>query len=349
MHGRIISLFNESFVMAKSCQLYTYNADDFSCDKNSEEHFIDCFQIDQLDTNNVYWLNFHSLKKKEAIESFCDKQQIDKLVFDDIYTKRRRPKVEEYEDYIFFSIRAAMPSDSADLLLRQEQISFILGKNYLVSLQEKRSDHFTEVRERIETKKGKIREKGPDFLLFRMLDAITDNYYKVVEDIADGNRRLEMQLVRNPESQTLKLIEIQKRKLLELRKIALPLRDIALQLEKVESNFLSPHNRHYFTDLKENCVGVLDEIESSTSVLEGMGNLYYAVQGQRMNEIMKVLTIVSTIFIPLTFIAGIYGMNFSNMPELQVKNAYFYTLGGMVIIAVLLFIYFLRKGWLKRE
>ena len=250
---------------------------------------------------------------------------------------------------MFFSVRSALPDENNTFILQQEQISFLLGKHYLISFQEKSSDHFTDVRDRIEKKRGKIRLKGPDFLLFRMLDAIVDNYFEVLEDITDSIQKLELKLLRTASSETLQLIEFQKRKLIELRKIVLPLKDVTFQLDKLESPFISKDNAHYFADLKENCMSVLEEIDANKQILEGMANLYYAVQGQRMNEIMKVLTVVSAIFIPLTFIVGVYGMNFENMPELKYKYGYYTVVAAMFAIAITLVLVFVKRGWLKKK
>ena len=228
-------------------------------------------------------------------------------------------------------------------------LSFALcWKLYLISFQNKSSDHFVDVRNRIEKKRGKIRLKGPDFLLFRMLEAIIDNYFEVLEHITETIEELEVKMHENTNANTLKLIELQKRKLIELRKIVIPLKDVTSQLEKTNSDLLENENHYYFTDLKENCLSVLEEIDVNKQILDGMANLYYAVQGQKMNEIMKILTIVSSVFIPLTFIVGVYGMNFENMPELKYKYGYYTVVGVMFAIAILLIFYFKRNGWLKK-
>ena len=273
---------------------------------------------------------------------------IDKLSIEDIFKEKHRPKLEEYPNYLFFSIRSALPDEKNIFILEQEQISFILGEHYLISFQAKKSDHFTDVRMRIEKKRGKIRVKGPDFLLFRMLEAIIDNYFEVLEHITDTIEDLELRMLNNTTSDTLKMIELQKRKLNELRKIVIPLKEATSQLEKSHSPLIDAANHYYFTDLRENCLSVLEEIDSNKQILDGMNNLYYAIQGQRMNEIMKLLTIISAIFIPLTFIAGIYGMNFKNIPELETQNGYFITIGVMLLVAILSIFYFKKRGWLKR-
>jgi magnesium transporter len=331
------------------CQLYKYDHEFFMVTTNTPEYFAKEFLQNAIDEDYVSWLNFHSLSERANIEKLCQNLDIDILSVEDIYTEKRRPKLEEYPNYMFFSVRSALPSENNTFMLQQEQISFILGKNYLISFQEKSSDHFPDVRDRISKKRGKIRFKGPDFLLFRMLEAITDNYFEVLEDITESIEKLEIRLIRNANHENLKLIEFQKRKLVELRKIVLPLKEVTFQLDKIKSPFIDPENHHYFTDLKENCMAVLEEIDANKQILEGMANLYYAVQGQRMNEIMKVLTVVSSIFIPLTFIVGVYGMNFKYMPELEYPYGYFTVVGAMFVIAITLLIIFIKRGWLTKK
>lgn len=331
------------------CQLYKYDHEFFMVTTNTPEYFAKEFLQNAIDEDYVSWLNFHSLSERANIEKLCQNLDIDILSVEDIYTEKRRPKLEEYPNYMFFSVRSALPSENNTFMLQQEQISFILGKNYLISFQEKSSDHFPDVRDRISKKRGKIRFKGPDFLLFRMLEAITDNYFEVLEDITESIEKLEIRLIRNANHENLKLIEFQKRKLVELRKIVLPLKEVTFQLDKIKSPFIDPENHHYFTDLKENCMAVLEEIDANKQILEGMANLYYAVQGQRMNEIMKVLTVVSSIFIPLTFIVGVYGMNFKYMPELEYPYGYYTVVGAMFVIAITLLIIFIKRGWLTKK
>jgi magnesium transporter len=331
------------------CQLYTYNDTDFDYETGNEAHFTATFRPNESTEEKVQWLNFHSLSEKDAIQHLFHENGFDQLIFEDIYDPLRRPKLEEYEDYLFFSIRSVVPPKVPGALLEEEQLSFVLGKGYLISFQEKHADHFSAVRDRLENKKGRIRSKGSDFLLYRLLDALMDNYYDVVDYLNERSRELEPLIIKNTDSGLLSTVERRKRRLQELRKIVIPLKDIATQLEKAESSIISPENKHYFNDLKESCLGVMDEADGTLGLLDSLTNLYYAAQGQRMNEIMKVLTVVSAIFIPLTFLAGIYGMNFVNIPELQSQNGYFILLGVMLFIGVLLLIYFFRKGWLGKD
>lgn len=327
------------------CQLYKYNSDIFEIIRETPAYFSKEFVQASINSDFVSWLNFHSLEDKPSIQLLCEHLKVDLLTMEDIYEAKRRPKLEEYPEYLFFSVRSALPSEHHINKLKLDQISFVLGKNFLISFQNRSSDHFPDVRDRIEKKRGKIRFKGPDFLLFRMLEAIIDNFFEVLETISESIQQLENKLIRMNDSGILRAIEEEKRKLVELRNTVLPLKDVTSRLEKLDSVYLSVDNRHYFADLKENCLAVLEEVDAQKQILEGMSNLYYAVQGQRMNEIMKMLTVVSSIFIPLTFIAGIYGMNFENMPELKWEYGYGLVIIAMIAVALGMMYYFVRKGW----
>lgn len=329
-------------------QLYQYNVNDFVIDTNSPDFFAENLKnlitINQKDT---LWLNFHSLTCKESIESLFTSLNIDKLTIENIYKTEKRPKIEEYPDYLFFTVRSALSKEMNSFFLNKDQISFILGKNFLISFQSKKAQHFEDVRDRIEKKRGKIRLKGPDFLLFRLLESITDNYFEVLDDIVNSIEKIEHRLIYKPDNEILKEIEIQKRKLIELRKIVFPLKEIASHLERVMNPLIDKSNHYYFSEIKDNCITVLEEIDDNKQILDGFSNLYFAVQGQRMNQVMKLLTVVSAIFIPLTFIVGVYGMNFEKMPELSMKYGYYICWGIMVVITGILLFAFYKRGWFK--
>lgn len=335
--------------MSEAVQLYKYNLDAYSLEKNSEDYFAEHFNPFE-DMNSTYWLNFHSIKNKEAIHKLCDKLCVDKILQEDLFAQSKRTRLEEYSEYVFFSIVSALPKEGVNNYdLKKERISFIIGDNYLISFQEKQSDHFPTVRERIEYKRGKIRFKGPDFLLFRMLEAIIDNYSEVVEEIGGNIEMLDKLVLRNPKSEVLRKVEWEKRKLLDLRKIVFPMKELMGQLDRVENELIIEDNIHYFRELKDTCYSLIEEIEAKKQMLDGVANLYYAIQGQRMNEIMKVLTVTSAIFIPLTFVVGVYGMNFENMPELTWKYGYHLIWGIMIFISAVLIFIFWKRGWLKRN
>ena len=329
-------------------QLYKYNATFYSVKQDSSSYFADEFLESELDNDHVAWLNFHGIEDTESIEQLCHKLGIDKLTIESIHKQVRRPKVEEYSKYMSFHVMSALPKELGNPFLHQDQISFLMGENYLISFQDKPSDHFPDVRDRIEKGRGKIRAKGSDFLMFRMLEAIIDNYFEVLEEISSQIETIDAQLHLTQDKSILASIELEKRKLIELRKIAQPMRDVTNQLENSESPFIQSSNRHYFRSLRSSCMSVLEEIDANKQILEGMANLYYAAQGQRMNEIMRVLTVVSSIFIPLTFIVGIYGMNFEHMPELKYTYGYYSVIAFMFALSIGLVVLFIKRGWIKK-
>lgn len=329
-------------------QLYRYNEHDVVLVKDTEDYFVDHFNP-EIDEKFVHWLNYHSLENQEAIVKLCDFLGIDKLIEDDIFQGTKRPRIEEYPKYLFFSIQSALPPKKDSQVLEKERLSFLLGDNYLISFQQKKSDHFPSVRERIEYMRGKIRYKGPDFLLYRLLEAIVDNYAEVVEDTQEEVEHLDKLVLRNPDSTLLRRIELVKRKLVDLRKIVYPMKDLIMQIDRVENKLIIEDNSHYFQDLRDSCLSLIDEIDSQTQMLDGIANVYFAAQGQRMNEVMKVLTVTSAVFIPLTFIVGVYGMNFDYMPELKSQSGYFIVWGIMLTIAAVLVWIFWKRGWLKRN
>jgi len=329
-------------------QLYKYNPTFYSVKQETAAYFANEFLETELDADHVAWLNFHGIEDAASIEHLCQKLGIDKLSIENIHHQVRRPKIEEYSKYMSFYVMSALPKEVDNPYLHQDQISFLMGENYLISFQDKPSDHFTDVRNRIEKDRGKIRKKGSDFLMFRMLEAIIDNYFEVLEDISVQIESIDAKLHIVQDKSILTSIELEKRKLIELRKIAQPMRDITNQLENSESPFIQSNNLHYFRSLRSSCLSVLEEIDANKQILEGMANLYNAAQGQRMNEIMRVLTVVSAIFIPLTFIVGVYGMNFEHMPELKYTYGYYTVVGIMFALGVGLLAYFRKKGWLKK-
>src|SRR6218665_2714053 len=334
--------------MNEVAQLYSYNGDVVNLLKEDAAYFVDHFRPQQ-DVNYTMWLNIHSLEDKDSIHKICNGLGIDALIQEAIFCGTKRPRLEEYPDYVFFSIESALPTIGEKYELVKERLSFIVGDNYLVSFQNEHSGHFPNVRDRIENKRGKIRFKGPDFLLYRLLEAINDNYIEVVEEIAEATTRLDKLVLKHPTSEVLRKIEWEKRKLIDLRKTVQPMRDVLMQIERVENKLIIEENCQYFLELKDTCSTLLEEIDAQKQMLDGIANLYYAVQGQKMNEIMKVLTVISAIFIPLTFIVGVYGMNFENMPELEWTYGYFYALGFMFLLTVVLVFVFWKRGWLRRN
>lgn len=331
-------------------QIYSYNGNELSKEDFITEEYVANFSTEELFAKNQFtWINFYLLGEFSIIEDFCKKLNLDSLVFQNIEEEENRPQFEDYGDYLFFTVRSAVPSETGISKLHQEQLSFILGKNYLISIQSKPLDFFNGVRDRLENNKGIIRDRGTDFLLIKLLDAIIDNYFNVVDENTNMILVLDTNITKENDPKILSNIEYQKRQLIELKSIVMPMKEIAVALENSNSQLFKKQTRHYITDLRQNCVSIIEEIEVNKNSLDGLTNLYYAVQGQRMNEIIKLLTIVSTIFIPLTFIAGVYGMNFKNMPELEWYYGYPMVILLMIIVTLCLLYYFRRRGWLDKK
>ena len=224
------------------CQLYKFSQVFYHLRTDSAKFFSDNFTQDEIDTDHIVWLNFHSISNRENIENLCHGLGIEKLCVESIFSELRRAKVEEYEGYMFFSIKSATPSEDSDKFIISEKITFILGQSYLISFQEKSSDYFTDIRKKIEGNKGIIRKKSVDFLLFRMLESIIDNFYNVTEDIHEQINNIGARVKNTQDESILTEIEIQKRKLIELRKVVIPMRDITLQLESFDTIFIRPSN-----------------------------------------------------------------------------------------------------------
>lgn len=335
--------------MELACELYRYNQCFFSLKRDDITYFATDFLDAELDQDHVSWLNIHDLSNEQAVKLLCTKLHIDKLSIENIYIKQRRPKVEEYRNYIYFSITLTELNSEYPDMFHENQITFFLGEDYLITMQDGLKGYFNSVRDRIEFSKGKIRRQKSDFLLYRCMEAILDNYYHIIDDVSENSSKIEKRLHQHEDKSLLHDIETQKRKLIQLRTIARPIRDITEQLFSSETKLIHEENTRYFKTLNSHCTNLITEIDSQIQILDGLANFYYAAQGQRMNEIMKVLTIVSAIFIPLTFIAGVYGMNFENIPELKMKYAYFVVVGIMALLGMILFVYFIKKGWLKRS
>lgn len=327
------------------CQLYTYDENGHSLDQNTAQHFAKNFSLDTLKKDKVQWLNYHSVEFRDELSDVFNNLEISPFILEDVYKLEKRPKVEEYANCIFFKVQSLLP-EKDETHLNKESVSFILGDNFLITTQEQKSGHFNAVRDRIENKKGKLCYKGADYLLFRLLDAIIDNYFEVIESNIKKIQHIEKKLAKS-DSSILSEIEIEKRKIMELKKIVFLIKDVTSHIERLDSKFIKKENFYYFSELKDECLTILDEIDTASQMLDGLSNLFYAIQGQRMNEIMKMLTLVSTIFIPITFIAGIYGMNFKYMPELDQPYGY-YTIWGIIVVTIVSFlVFFKKKGWLK--
>ena len=273
------------------------------------------------------------------------------LTLEDILNTDQRPKFEEYQNYIFIVIKIISYDKSISEIV-VEQVSLVLGKGYLVTFEEQPSTIFDDLRERIRTKKGKIITYGPDYLAYSMIDVIVDNYFTVLEKMGEEIEDLEEELVINPKTETIQSIHQFKREMIALRKSVWPLREVITKLMRQDSEYVDEKTIIYLRDVYDHTIQVIDTIETYRDLLSGMLDIYLSSVSNRMNEIMKLLTLIGTIFIPLSFITGLYGMNFDrsvsplNMPELGWSFGYIYVWVVMLSVVFIMLFYFRRKKWI---
>lgn len=297
------------------------------------------------DKPTVTWINVDGIHQVEILERLGEYFGLHPLVVEDILNTDQRPKMEDFGDYIFIVLKMLYYSDKDNEIVT-EQISLILGPNFVISFQEREGDIFDPIRERIRSEKGRIRKMGADYLAYALVDSIVDNYFVVLERLGERIEFLEDELVSNPTPETLQTIHNLKREMIFLRKSVWPLREVVSGLERGESPLIQESTGIYLRDVYDHTIQVMDAVETFRDMLSGMLDIYLSSISNRMNEVMKVLTIIATIFIPLTLIAGIYGMNFKYMPELESPWAYPVVWLVMLVIGGLMLIYFRRKRWL---
>jgi len=264
---------------------------------------------------------------------------------EDMLNTNQRAKLDEYEDYLYLVLRMFYYSGSIKEI-HSEQISIVIGKGYVLSFQETEGDIFDPIRDRIRTGKGKIRKMDADYLGYCLLDTIVDNYFIIMESIGDELEDLEDELVKNPTQDTLQKLYRIKQNMLLLRKSVWPLREAISKFQRLEHKLIGETTKLYLRDVYDHTIQVIDNIETYRDMTTGMIDIYLSSISQKLNETMKVLTIIATIFIPLTFITGLYGMNFEFMPELTWKYGYFAALFVMLSVAVTMMTYFKRKKWI---
>jgi magnesium transporter len=293
----------------------------------------------------VTWINIDGLHDENSIEEICTYLGIHKLSMEDILSVGQRPKLEEYQDYLQ-AVLKIISFDSTEETIEYEQLSFILKGNTLVTFQEKTGDVFDSVRNRIREAKGNVRKKGADYLLYALLDSVVDHYFIVLDGFSEKLEDLESDLLNNPDKTTLNKLHGLRRETLLLRRTINPLREMIGRFEKLEEPLISNGIKVFIRDLYDHTIKVIETIEVLRDMTSGLLDLYMNSTSNKMNETIKVLTILSSIFIPLTFIAGVYGMNFKFMPELEYKYGYFVILGFMALVVLAMLYYLRRKKWL---
>ena len=297
------------------------------------------------DTPTVSWINIDGLHDIELLEKLGRGFELHPLVLEDILSTGQRPKSEDYDKHIFIVLKM-LSFNQESQSVESEQVSLILGPNYVISFQECIGDVFEPIRERIRKAKGRIRKMGPDYLAYALLDAIVDNYFVILERCGETIQSMEEEVIGNPTEKTVQQIHSLKREMIFLRKSIWPLREVIGGLQKSESTLLKETTDIYLRDVYDHTIQIIDTIESFRDMVSGLLDIYLSSLSNKMNAVMKVLTIIATLFIPLTFVAGIYGMNFEYMPELKVRWAYGAVWLVMITIAVIMLFYFRRKKWL---
>jgi len=308
-----------------------------------------------LDTSSVTWVDVQGLGNQDILERVGQVFELPPLVLEDVVNVSERPKTEDYDDQLLFIARMVVPKERESGFY-SEQVSLILGKHYLLSIQEEpEHDCFAGVRMRIEKGKGTIRRQGADYLAYALLDAIIDGFFPVLERYGEALEDLEEEVIVSPSRQTLQKIYHVRRELLQLRRAIWPQRDAINALIRDRSQLISPEVQIYLRDCYDHAVQVMDMVETYRELASGLMDVYLSAVSNKMNEVMKLLTVVSSIFIPLTFVAGIYGMNFNtekspyNMPELNWYWGYPLCLGVMGAIAFALLFLFWKRGWLENS
>jgi len=299
----------------------------------------------QLRNKNNLWINIEGISDTDLISEVGKIFNLHPLMLEDIVNTAQRPKFEDFGDYIYVVLKMIY-FDTQKKEIQAEQVSLVLGENYCITFQEQEGDIFNPIRDRLKNNKGRIRKLGVDYLTYSFMDAVVDNYFIILERLGDHIEGMESELISEPDTKTLSSIYSLKRDAVFLRRSVWPLREVVSALERNDSKLIKKTTFVYLRDVYDHTIQVIDTIETFRDMLSGMLDIYLSSVSNRMNEVMKVLTIIATIFIPLTFVAGVYGMNFKNMPELNSPWGYPVVLGIMAVIFTGMVFYFKKKKWI---
>ena len=297
------------------------------------------------DSLTVTWIHINGIHDTRTLEELGTIFGLHPLIMEDILNTDQRPKIEDFCEYIYIVLKAFYDHGADNSQITSEQISIVLGPKFVISFQEKETDIFKPVRERIRAGKGRLRTSGADYLAYTLIDTIVDNYFTILEQLGEKIEVIEESLVKNPSTQTLRAIQGLKRQMIFLRKSVWPLREAISSLERAGCQLINESTNLFLKDTYDHTIQVIETIETFRDTLSGILDIYLSSINIRMNEIMKVLTIIATIFMPLTFLVGVYGMNFKYMPELEWHWGYFLIWGVIIIIAVSMLVYFRKKRW----
>jgi magnesium transporter len=298
-----------------------------------------------IDEDKVYWYNIDGVHNIDLLEKVGDKFNLHHLLLEDIANTTQRPKTEFFGDYIYQCIKM-ITYDSEHHELSEEQVSIVLTANSVITFQEKTGDVFENIRDRIENSRGRIRSVKNDYLFYAFLDSIIDHYFIAVEQIGEYLDLLEDEIFENPQMDSLNKAQRNKRLLLSLRRAIYPLRESISRLLKEDSTLIETKTHAYLQDAYDHCIQIIETVETYREINAGLRDMYLSSVSHKMNQVMQVLTIVSSLFIPMTFVAGVYGMNFTSIPELTWEHGYeyFWIINGIIFISLLIF--FRWKKWI---
>lgn len=318
-----------------------YNEQSFQEEQPS--NIEECFPFKETPT--VTWINIDGIHEVSIIEKLGDRFDLHPLILEDILHTAQRPKFEDYDNHLFIVLKMLRCAGERRHV-QSEQVSIVVGRNFVISFQESIGDVFEPVRDRIRKARGRIRKMGPDYLAYSLLDAVVDGYFSVLETTGEKIESLEEQLAKEPTDRIPQRIHSLKREMIFLRKSIWPLRELISNLQRSESALISEQTGIYLRDVYDHAIQVIDTVESYRDIVSSLLDIYLSSISNRMNSVMKVLTIIATTFIPLTFVAGVYGMNFKYMPELEWRWGYALALLVMLAIAAGMIVYFRKRKWL---
>jgi len=317
--------------------------DESSMDERTLEAIEECFEL--ADDPPVTWVNVDGLHDAALIETVGEHFGIHRLALEDVLNPNQRPKVEDYPGH-FLVILKMLSFDAEEASVKAEQVSLIVGPTFLFSFQEQWGDVFEPVRERLRAGNVRIRSRGTDYLAYALIDTVVDSYFRILEQIGDEIEELEDQVMGDPDLELMHRIHHLRRETLILRRAIWPMREALGRMYRGELPLIQDETQVYLRDVYDHSVQVIDTVETLRDVLSGAMDLYMSAVSNRMNEVMKVLTVIATIFIPLSFFAGVYGMNFEYMPELGIRWAYPALLVAMATMAGGMLWFFKKRGWL---
>ena len=301
---------------------------------------------DLLEDGTVCWIDVQGTGDEQILRQFADSFSIHPLALEAVVNVPQRPKIERFDNHTLVITRMVLLQDEEVL---PEQVSIFIGANYVLTFQERSGDVFNPVRERIQQGGPVLRNSGPGYLAYALIDAVIDGFFPILETFGEKLETLEDEIVVNPDPQKLREIHTAKRDLLDIRRAIWPQREAISAMIRDENPLITDTVRTYLHNCYDHCVQIMDGIETYRELTGSLMDLYLSCVGNRQNEVMKVLTIMASVFIPLSFLAGIYGMNFDNMPELHSQWGYPILLGSMFGIATIMILYFRRKGWLDTK